>query len=102
MSAAAEKLAVAAHNTANINTDGFEAQRVVVDEVSSGGVKVNTIPIEKEPPVILRDGALVEPSNADIVTETIYRIEAIAAYKANAAVLRTVMETEESVINIFA
>ena len=102
MNAAAEKLAVAAHNTANINTDGFKAQHVVVDEVSSGGVTTNTIPLQKEAPVLLRDGQMVEGSNADIVTDTLSRIEAIHAYKANAVALRTYMEAETSMINILA
>lgn len=102
MNAAAKKLAVAAHNTANINTDGFKAQQVVVDEVSSGGVTTNTIPISKEAPVLLRDGQMVEGSNADVITNTLSRIEAIHAYKANAVVLRTHMESEESVVSILA
>ena len=96
MTAAGRRLNVTANNVANLNTDGFVAGTVVNQGVRDGGVISSVAPLQTEAPVILRDNELVSASNTDLVRETINRVEAVNAYKANAAVFKTAAETVET------
>jgi len=96
MNAATRRLNVTANNVANLNTDGFAAGTTVNQDVRDGGVISSVAPLQTEAPVILRDNELVSASNTDLVRETVNRIEAVNAYKANAAVFKAADEVAQT------
>jgi flagellar basal body rod protein FlgC len=99
MDVAAKRLAVSANNVANMETDEYKANEVVTKDHAGGGVSGDVMPIEAESPVILRDNHLVDASNTDIVRETIERVRAVTAYRANAQVARAAIEVSDAIID---
>jgi len=75
MNAAQTQLNVAAHNVANLNTDGFTRQKTVLTQQAQGGVSA-AVGTESQP------GAALE---ADVVSQ----LQAKHAYLANLAVFKT-------------
>jgi flagellar basal-body rod protein FlgC len=91
-----------AHNTANINTDGFKKDTVRFSEGEYGVVAS----IEKSSSAgqKYRDsyGNIAELSNTDPVEETIEQMNARRMLAYNAVALNTADETEKSLLDIFA
>lgn len=102
LSAATARVGRAAHNVANVNTDGFKGQRVVTEEAPAGGVTYSSVPIETPAPTYDRDGREVTGSNTDVVAETVEQMGAANAFKANLAVLKTDSEMHKTLLDLKA
>ncbi|MGM0578530.1 MAG: flagellar basal body rod C-terminal domain-containing protein [Myxococcota bacterium] len=101
-SLAARRLQAGAHNVANLTTDGFEAQRVVARQAPGGGVTSSVAPAAAPVPLVLGDDGLVAASNTDLVGETVNRVGALAAYRANLSVLDASDEMTGAALDIIA
>ena len=103
MQAAYTKINASAHNTANISTDGFKKQRVLLSEARNGGVTTSIETVDDPGPSYLsQSGAVVEASNVDLLEEVVDQITAKHAFKANAAVYKTSYEMQDSILDILA
>lgn len=101
--AALHMLSVSAHNTANINTDGFKKQRVSLSEDNHGRVAVNIREdVEPWPSYQHTNGTTVEASNVDINEEILSQISARHLFSASAATLKTSEETQKNLLDIVA
>lgn len=94
------RLAVSAHDVANVNTDGHQAQRTVLEAQPQGGVSARVEPEGGPPPLAVRDGAEVMLSTTDISTEAVEQISAQRAFEANIAVLRAADDMDESLLDL--
>ena len=92
---AAQRLKASAQNVANMNSDGYKAQRTVDIATAEGGVETYVERVQNPGPMLIRDGQLVEGSNTDLVAETVNQIQAVQAYRANIAVAQTAAEMFE-------
>ncbi len=87
--------AVTANNIANVNTDGFDPSRTVLeDRPDRGGTAVQDISApEAQGPLVPGSGpgpdGFVEGSATDLVVETVALIENQRGFEANAVVVRT-------------
>ena len=97
------KLQSSAHNTANLNTEGFQAQRVTQSTTPGGeGLQAHVSPTQAPAPVILRDGQLRTLSNTELTRETINHVEAAAAFRSNMGVMQVQDKLTEAVLDIVA
>ncbi|MDP6942854.1 MAG: hypothetical protein QF464_01790 [Myxococcota bacterium] len=97
------KLQSSAHNTANLNTDGFEGQRVSQSTGPGGeGLQAHISPTHAPAPVILRDGQLRVLSNTELTREAISHVEAAAAFRSNMGVMHVQDKLTEAVLEIVA
>lgn len=101
MRANQQRVAAAAHNTANLSTDGFERQRLRADEAPSGGVrtKVDTVELSKEAREI-SESTEGPQNNVNTVEETISRIESkhgfnsnLKAFQASDRMMKSLLDT---------
>ena len=99
---ASTRLAQSAHNVANVNTDGFQADRTVGREVKNGGVSATTVPTYGPAPTYERDGEQVVGSNTELVSETVDQIGALHHFQAAIALLKTDQEMTRSLLDIKA
>jgi len=99
------QVAAAAGNIANLDTDGYQAQRVNLATADDGqGVQVASVTRDTSPGSVrpdtsttTRDSAdiseagrtMAETSNVDPVRETLTMMEASRGFEANVAVIRT-------------
>jgi flagellar basal-body rod protein FlgC len=99
------QVAAAAGNIANLDTDGYQAQRVNLATADDGqGVQVASVTRDTSPGSVrpdtsapTRDSAdiseagrtMAETSNVDPVRETLSMMEASRGFEANVAVIRT-------------
>ena len=82
-----------------MNTDGFKAKQVTQQSHPEGGVETHIVPVHDPGPIILRDGHFIEGSNTNLITETVGRIEALQAYRANIAVMKTAEELSKTTLD---
>jgi flagellar basal-body rod protein FlgC len=95
-----QRLAQSAANTANVETPGYEARRVVGVTREGGGVSgVNMPTYSPRAMRIEENGAQTELSNTDMVEETATQLSSLRAFQANAAVLRTADEVLGELVN---
>lgn len=89
MRSAGTRVAVSAHNVANLLTDGFRPQRVVQTAQAAGGSQaaVATAPA---------------PEPVELDREIVGQIEAKAQFKASARVLEIGLELRGSLLDILA
>jgi flagellar basal-body rod protein FlgC len=101
MRAAFSMMDVSAHNTANLNTDGFKKQTVQLSEADKGGVTV-TIGQSTAPGPTYQGpgGKIIEASNADPAEEIISQITAKYLLAANVAAFKKAADMEKSIIDI--
>jgi len=99
MEVASRRLAVSAHNVANINTEGFQAMDVVAEQVEIGGVTSEVVPTAHQVPVTMRQEDLLAATGTDVVRETINRVRAVIAYRANAEVVQTASEVSSAILD---
>lgn len=64
--AAKQQLSVSANNVANSHTESYEAQRLNIKAVKSGGVTTSPQEFENPKEVYQRDGNLPDHSNIDL------------------------------------
>ena len=103
LTAASTRMQATAHNVANVNTEGFKAQRTIDTPSSAvgGGVTTRVEQTTTAGPVSFGDeGELVEQSNVDIANETVQRVVAAGAYEANLAVVRELSEMDKVLFTI--
>jgi len=87
ISAAEERMAVSAHNTANINTSSAKAQRIRQQAMPrSSGVRADMVITNQRP---------------DIITETVEQIYSPHSLRAHVAAFKTQDEIETSTIDLF-
>lgn len=104
LAAVGKQIEVAAHNVANLNTDGFKKSRTEFVEVETGGV----LPVVKKDdasgPTVLRDTSgnqfSVELSNVDLGEETVQQIVAQRSFEANVQTIQTGNSLLGSIIDL--
>jgi flagellar hook protein FlgE len=101
MRAAANQMALSAHNVANAQTPGFRADRMTIQELPSGGVTTSAEPVAVGAPVISPSQTL-PLSNVDLSLEVINQMLANQAFKANSTVLRSVNEETRDILRLVA
>ncbi len=100
-----KKIEKTAHNVANLNTEGFKKDRVIVSSQSPQGVQAT---LEQVQTGALRtastnqENALTEPSNVDLVEEIPDLLLSQQAYTANLATLKTTNQMMQSLLDITA
>ncbi len=85
LKAAEKRMQASAHNTANVNTDGFKKKVVKNSSVPGGGVE-SSVSVNDSHGIPVRDpgtGEIKEGSNVDLAEETVNRISASGTAKAN-------------------
>lgn len=95
------RVARSAHNLANVNTDGFKAERVIARD-QNPGVTYSSVPTEAPAPLYDRDGTMVEGSNTDVANEMVEQMGAANAFKANLAVIKTDAEMQDALLDLKA
>ncbi len=97
--AAFAMLNVSAHNTANLNTDGFKKQLVNLNEHSNGGVIADISESTESGPLYKNlNGDIVEASNVDYSEEAIEQIKAEHLLSANIAAIKLTAEAQKSLM----
>ncbi len=101
--AATDMLSISAHNTANINTDGYKKHRVNLSEAINNGVIVD-ISGSNEAGLLYKNekGDIVETSNVSYPEEIAVQINAKHLLLANIAVINRTDEAQESLMDIIA
>ena len=98
------KIAVSAHNLANVNTDGFKKQRAVLEEAAPQGVRVRVETIEAAGPRTLElteaGETLVEKSNVDIGEQTASLLLARRFYEASLKAIETENERLGTLLDV--
>src|ERR1700712_5162642 len=85
-----QRLAQSAANTANVETPGYTAQRIVAASRAGGGVRGTSVPTYGTRGVrVDADGSVSSGSNTDLIEETATQLSSVRAFQANVAVLRT-------------
>lgn len=96
-----KRIKISVHNIANLSSNGFKKDTLLQGERGTGGVVVH---IEKSlnpsPQIPSPDGTIVEGSNVDLSEEVVDQIISKAALDANLAALTSVLEAEQSLIDI--
>ena len=102
MQAAEARAERSARNVANVNTDGYLASRVTTQEARDGGVTYRSVPNDTPKLTYNRDGRQAAMSNTDLAQETVERIGAASAFKANLAVLKTDDDMKRTLLSLKA
>lgn len=88
-----QRLTQSAANTANMETPGYAARRIVgVAQVGGGVAGVSMPTYAPSTSRVEDDGSVTELSNTDLVEETVNQASSLRAFQANVAVLRTADE----------
>lgn len=100
--AAFRMLDVSAHNTANMDTDGFKKETARLGEGAEGGVVV-TIGLDTSSGGLYQsNGRLVEASNVNYADEVVSQIISKHYLSANIAAFKTAGDMERSLLDIKA
>lgn len=102
MSVASARLARSAQNVANVNTDGYEAERTVAQEVRGGGVSSTSVLTGAAHETFERRADEVLGSNTDLISEQVEQLGAVQQFKASIALLKTDQELTQSVLDLKA
>lgn len=89
MQSASTRMAVSAHNVANLLTEGFRPQRATQTAQASGGSQATV-------------STASQPESVDLAREFVGQIEAKTQFKASARVLAAEAEMRGSLLDIFA
>ena len=101
--ASTDMLSVSAHNTANINTDGYKKQRVNLRENRESGVIANVTESTGAGSLYTnKEGNTVETSNVNYIDEVVTQINAKHLLSANAAAIKYTDEAQKSIMDIIA
>lgn len=98
LQAASAQLNVAANNIANSETPNYKSQRVDLVDLSTGGVAVSGISVDKSAGPIEPDGT--HGSNEDPVTDAINLTRTKLLYSANAAAVRIGQQVSGGLLDI--
>ena len=98
------QVAVAAHNVANVTTDGFKKSRTELIAVESGGVRSSIQKDETAGPTILTNTgygpAQLELSNVDLAEEAVNQILGQRGFEANIQTVKTADEMLGTILDI--
>lgn len=97
-----KRLEVSASNVANVNTEGYEPQRVVAQERADGGVEAQ---VEGAGDAEVADAAGTEPTpgyTVDLVQEQVVQIESRAGFEANLRALEAADEMDRELLDVKA
>jgi flagellar basal-body rod protein FlgC len=98
-----QRLEQSAANTANVETPGYEARRIVSMTLPSGGVTgVSAATYGPHGKRLEDDGSLSVQSNTDIASERVTQLSSLRAFQANVAVLRTSDELTRDLLHRIA
>jgi flagellar hook protein FlgE len=98
-----KRLDQSANNVANLETDGFEAQRVTAESQAGGGVVARTSPTYSPHATLLKDdGSITLASNTDLADERVTQLSSLRSFQANVATLRTSDEMLGELVNLKA
>lgn len=97
-----DTLGVSAHNTANMSTEGFRSQEMVISEAREGGVRgqireratPNATAVDADREFLL--------SNTDVGHETVTQVSAQRAFEASLAVFKTDDQMQRSLLDMKA
>ncbi len=84
-----ERLNIHAHNIANLNTPGFQAQIPAQQTAIAGGVQLSAVTTSKTPGTPIDSEKPTETNNVDLIAETVGTITALRAFEASAKVIKT-------------
>jgi flagellar hook protein FlgE len=86
-----QRLAQSARNVANVNTDGYQPQRVDSETRITGGVTSSSAGTYARNALVqpTQQGMSTAPSNTDIADETVSQLSSLRAFQANVVVLHT-------------
>ena len=98
----ASRQSASAHNTANLQTDGFGKQRVTSEELKTGGVRgrLDTVELSDEGRKAAEEASGAQ-NNVEIAEESVEQIEARHATSTNAGVIRTMDRIAQSLLDLF-
>lgn len=96
------RIARSAHNVANVHTPRYEATREVPRSLPHGGVTSLAVRTAHPPLVWVENGQEVVGSNTRVGLETIERMHAVHAFKANLAVVEADSDNHRTLLNIRA
>jgi flagellar hook protein FlgE len=99
MQAAQAQLNVTAQNIANLETPGYQSQRVDLADLSTGGVAIAGISNDPAAGPATPDG--VAGSNVDLGSELINLTRAKLLYSANAAVVKVGQRMTGALLDMF-
>ena len=93
--------AVSAHNTANVNTDGFAKQKTTQQTQAPAGVstQVDTVSLSEEAKAISEQVAGSQ-NNVEQVEEAVTQIQSQSNFEQNATVLRTQDEMNKTSLDM--
>ena len=95
-----------ANNIANMNTDGFKGDRVLLSSQSPQGVKATVVQGDTSGPMVPASidgaGAMTEQSNVDLVEELTDMIANTHGFSANLKTLQATDQMTKSVLDIKA
>ena len=96
-----QRLRVSAHNTANLNTDGFGKQRIIQSGAKNGGVQTHldrlTLSPEAREASERLNGA---QNNVSAAEETVARISTQAGFAQNARAVKVSDELLKSLLDV--
>lgn len=99
-----KKLGVAAHNIANVNSEGYKKYRATMEEDPFGGVRVNISRVNTpgHPYEVIEDGQPVtkETSNVELTEEIPNLMIAQRGYEANIKAIQTQEKALGSLLDI--
>ena len=99
-----DKIGVAAHNVANVETEGFKKQRAILSEQAEQGVQVDIEQVDTPGPLIpsVENGQTIvrEGSNVDLAEEIPQAMLVRRYYEANLRLLETQDEMVGSLVDI--
>ncbi len=96
------KVNTAAHNMANVNTDEFKKDRVVINSNESGQPEANITKVDAPGYKIQGPDGEVETSNVDLAEELVNLKVGKQGYQANLNVLKVEDDMVQSVLDILA
>lgn len=103
MTFAQSSLRASAHNTANVETDGFTTERVLGTSAPGGGVRATIGQRQASGQDRTIAESLPGPQNdVNLVRETVNRIAAVRSFEANAKVVRTQDQLSQSLVDLTA
>lgn len=101
-----QKMGVTAHNTANVDTQGFKKSRVTLTEDLNGGVRAETVqpnaPGYSDMPEAVNGRPDKEPSDVDMAEEITQAALTKRFYQANLKMVETQDEMLATVLDILA
>lgn len=100
------KIGTAAHNIANMNTDGFKKSRVLLSEQVPQGVGATVEQVDLSAPgaggAVEQDLALTSPADVDLSEEIPEMMTSVHGYKANLKTLQAADQMLATLLDIKA